>query len=154
MQRQKTRSPCIGVCSTGIGDSVCRGCKRYSHEVIDWNGYSEAQRLAIVKRLSLLVQHVAEPMIEIHDTAQLQLGLQQHQIRFDPNAGPYLWLLELLKVGAGTLPSLERFGCRLRPAAQGRSLIELKAQIDHDFYILSTVHYERYFRHSPAEVDQ
>ena len=37
------RTPCIGVCSTGIGDAVCRGCKRFTHEVIDWNGYSTEQ---------------------------------------------------------------------------------------------------------------
>ncbi|HMW48455.1 MAG TPA: DUF1289 domain-containing protein, partial [Cellvibrionaceae bacterium] len=24
----QVRTPCIGVCSTGIGDVVCRGCKR------------------------------------------------------------------------------------------------------------------------------
>ena len=43
--------PCIGVCSTGIGDAVCRGCKRFAHEVIDWNGYSQAQKQAIDARL-------------------------------------------------------------------------------------------------------
>ncbi len=45
------RTPCIGVCSTGIGDAVCRGCKRFAHEVIDWNGYSQAQKGAIDSRL-------------------------------------------------------------------------------------------------------
>ena len=45
------RTPCIGVCSTGIGDAVCRGCKRFAHEVIDWNGYSQAQKQAIDARL-------------------------------------------------------------------------------------------------------
>jgi predicted Fe-S protein YdhL (DUF1289 family) len=39
----RTPTPCIGVCSTGIGDVVCRGCKRYAQEVIHWNGYSEQQ---------------------------------------------------------------------------------------------------------------
>ncbi|MDC1160500.1 DUF1289 domain-containing protein, partial [Luminiphilus sp.] len=24
------RTPCIGVCSTGVGDVVCRGCKRFA----------------------------------------------------------------------------------------------------------------------------
>ncbi|MEL0305883.1 MAG: DUF1289 domain-containing protein, partial [Halieaceae bacterium] len=40
------RTPCIGVCSTGVGDVVCRGCKRFAHEVIDWNGYSPEQKQA------------------------------------------------------------------------------------------------------------
>ncbi|MEC7008614.1 MAG: DUF1289 domain-containing protein, partial [Pseudomonadota bacterium] len=38
MNLKPIKTPCIGVCSTGIGDSVCRGCKRFSHEVIHWNG--------------------------------------------------------------------------------------------------------------------
>ncbi|WP_226704400.1 DUF1289 domain-containing protein [Microbulbifer elongatus] len=47
---KKVRTPCIGVCSTGIGDNVCRGCKRFAHEVIDWNAYSEEQRRIIAER--------------------------------------------------------------------------------------------------------
>ena len=44
MLHSPVKTPCIGVCSTGIGDSVCRGCKRFSHEVIDWNSYSQEQK--------------------------------------------------------------------------------------------------------------
>lgn len=36
------RTPCIGICSTtSLGDRVCRGCKRYAAEVIDWNSCDE-----------------------------------------------------------------------------------------------------------------
>jgi len=47
-------SPCIGVCSTTYGDLVCRGCNRFAHEVVQWNGYDEAQRDAIWGRLEEL----------------------------------------------------------------------------------------------------
>ena len=30
----RTRTPCVGICSTTYGDDVCRGCKRFSFEVI------------------------------------------------------------------------------------------------------------------------
>ncbi|MCZ6890305.1 MAG: DUF1289 domain-containing protein, partial [Gammaproteobacteria bacterium] len=41
------RTPCIGICSTTYGDLVCRGCKRYAHEIVDWNRYTEDQRSRI-----------------------------------------------------------------------------------------------------------
>ena len=47
-------SPCIGVCSTTYGDLVCRGCNRFAHEVVQWNGYDEDQRDAIWGRLEEL----------------------------------------------------------------------------------------------------
>ncbi|WP_096085768.1 DUF1289 domain-containing protein [Agaribacterium haliotis] len=146
--RIKTRalSPCVGICSTGIGDSVCRGCKRYMHEVIDWNSYSAEQQHTIVARLSELIRQVAEPLVDIYDKTALQQGLDYQKIRYDKHAGAYLWLHELLQVGSASLVSLEPFGCRVRPAHKGRSLSDIKQQIDSDFYTLSEVHYERYFK--------
>ena len=47
-------SPCIGVCSTTYGDLVCRGCNRFAHEVVQWNGYDADQRDAIWSRLEEL----------------------------------------------------------------------------------------------------
>lgn len=39
MPNQTIKTPCVGLCSTVYGDLVCRGCKRFHHEVIHWNGY-------------------------------------------------------------------------------------------------------------------
>ena len=45
------RTPCIGVCSTSYGDHICRGCKRFSHEVTGWIKYSDTEKSIINKRL-------------------------------------------------------------------------------------------------------
>ena len=37
-------TPCVGICSTTYGDLVCRGCKRFSHEIVAWNVYTDDQR--------------------------------------------------------------------------------------------------------------
>ena len=43
------KTPCLGICSTtSVGDVVCRGCKRYAFEVIDWNGYDDEAMAAMV----------------------------------------------------------------------------------------------------------
>ena len=141
----KTKSPCIGICSTGVGDSVCRGCKRFVHEVVDWNGYSEVQRRTISLRLSMLAQQVTEHVIEIVDESVLREQLRYQHIRFDESAGPYLWLIELLQVGASTIEDLTPFGCRVRDQYVGQSLVSLRDQIDADLFVLSDVHYQRYF---------
>jgi predicted Fe-S protein YdhL (DUF1289 family) len=51
-RRSLTDTPCKGVCSTtNLGDAICKGCKRTSHEVIEWNTYTNEQKIAINKRL-------------------------------------------------------------------------------------------------------
>ncbi|MEO1955257.1 MAG: DUF1289 domain-containing protein, partial [Gammaproteobacteria bacterium] len=39
---RSVKTPCIGVCSTVFGDEVCRGCKRFQNEVIEWNSYNNS----------------------------------------------------------------------------------------------------------------
>ncbi len=51
-EKDLTDSPCVGICSsTNLGDEVCIGCKRTAQEVIDWNSYSNEQKIAINLRL-------------------------------------------------------------------------------------------------------
>ncbi|MFN4237437.1 MAG: DUF1289 domain-containing protein [Vogesella sp.] len=44
-------TPCIGVCSTAIGDDVCLGCARTFAEISFWAEMSEAQKAASWARL-------------------------------------------------------------------------------------------------------
>lgn len=143
---QRVKSPCIGVCSTGIGDSVCRGCKRFSHEIIYWNSYDEAEKRAIQNRLDALLTQVVEAKLTIIDSDLLRKQLIHQKIRFDVFSSPYTWVFELLRAGAKQIESLECFGCSVLPSFSTLSATELKDDIDSDFYVLSTVHYERYFQ--------
>jgi len=45
------KTPCIGVCSTGLGDDVCRGCGRTLDEIRDWSRMSDADRDEIMRRV-------------------------------------------------------------------------------------------------------
>ena len=51
---RKVKTPCVGVCSTVFGDQVCRGCKRFHHELIEWNGYTDIQKETVWNRLESL----------------------------------------------------------------------------------------------------
>lgn len=45
-------SPCVGRCSHCVGDEICRGCGRTVEEVVQWNSYSDAQKIEIKQRLA------------------------------------------------------------------------------------------------------
>ncbi len=139
------KTPCIGVCSTGLGDDVCRGCKRYTHEVADWNGYGEHERISISRRLDALLRQVLADRLEVFDEALLRQQLAIHNVRHHPEQSPYAWVFEVIKVGASQIKSLEAFGARLLPYYAHMPLPAFKKMVDEDFFILSCVHYERYF---------
>ena len=64
---RSVKTPCIGVCSTVFGDEVCRGCKRFQNEVIDWNGYEDSQKTAVLTRLESLKTQIMQSKITIVD---------------------------------------------------------------------------------------
>lgn len=144
--KKKVKSPCIGVCSTGIGDSVCRGCKRFMHEIIRWNAYRDDEKQAIVNRLDSLLAQVVKSHVRVLDEKQLKMQIQQQHIRFDETANIYCWVFDLLKAGASQIVDLKDYGCEVHAEFSKHSLIQLRDSIDKDFFELSLAHFERYFR--------
>lgn len=144
---QKVPSPCIGVCSTGIGDSVCRGCKRFAHEVIDWNSYSDQQRGLIYGRINSFLGQVLKHRIRVLDERRLDEFLLSRKIGFNAIDDKYAKVFSLLKAGAQQLSSLEIAGCEVMPEYKHLPLSQLRNEIDQDFYTLSSAHYQRYFPH-------
>ncbi|MGJ8686799.1 MAG: DUF1289 domain-containing protein [Spongiibacteraceae bacterium] len=140
----KVITPCIGVCSTALGDDVCRGCKRFSHEVIDWNSYSEEQKQFIDRRLDEFLVRVTANRLRIvnQDVLSWQLGVQQ--INYLRHKDPYIWLFQLLRAGAAQINDCGLFGFERRGGDADVSLLAVREAIDQEFYILSQAHYQRY----------
>lgn len=44
-------NPCIGECSTHLGDDICKGCGRTFYEVNNWTRLEINERISINKRL-------------------------------------------------------------------------------------------------------
>ena len=72
MSTQRIKTPCVGLCSTVYGDVVCRGCKRFHHEVVNWNAYAEQEKLAVWRRLEILLAQVMMAKLEIFDAVLLR----------------------------------------------------------------------------------
>lgn len=144
MEEIKIKTPCIGVCSTVFGDAVCRGCKRFVHEVIAWNGYSQGQKKAVVTRLETLLSQLVADKLSITDSDLLRDHIARNHIRVPEYRNDYCRVYELLRAGAGQIDDSESFGFRLHAPYQGMALEELVKQIDEEFFVLSEAHYQRY----------
>ena len=100
MLNQLVKTPCIGVCSTGIGDAVCRGCKRFSNEVIAWNGYTQEQKRVIDQRIAGFLSQCVANKLQVTDAALLKWQLDVQQVRYNPLHDEFCWVFSLLKAGA------------------------------------------------------
>lgn len=47
-------SPCVGYCTTVLGDDVCRSCLRTFEEITHWVQMSEDERRAVNQRIAIL----------------------------------------------------------------------------------------------------
>ncbi len=144
MSNQRIKTPCVGLCSTVYGDLVCRGCKRFHHEVTHWNAYGEEEKRAVWLRLEQLLVQVMTAKLEVFDSARLRQQLQQRQIRFVPQQSPYCWAYQLIARGARVISQLEAYGVVLLPEFRDWELPALRDAIDREFFLLSEAHYERY----------
>lgn len=144
MSQQRIKTPCVGLCSTVYGDLVCRGCKRFHHEVVNWNLYGEEEKRAVWRRLEGLLVQVVQAKLEVIDAALLRRQLEQRQIRFVVQQSPYCWAYQLIARGARQIQQIEAYGIALLPKFRGSGLPELRDAIDREFFLLSEAHYQRY----------
>ena len=141
---RKVKTPCVGVCSTVFGDQVCRGCKRFQHEVIQWNGYSDLEKEKVWNRLETLKVLIMKSKILIQDKTLLKNKLALHNISYYEKVNPYCWVFDLIKQGSKSVTDIKEFGLEFvlnKPV----DLVNLKRLIEEELFTLSEAHYQRYF---------
>lgn len=141
---EKVPTPCIGICSTTFGDVVCRGCRRYLHEIIDWNRYSDAEKHLIWRRLNALTEQVLSASFRIEDAALLQAQLREYSVPHLSGATPWHQLAALLRAGARHLPDLAAFGVTRLDRSE-LTLVELREKLNGDLHALASAYYEKDF---------
>ena len=142
-------TPCIGICSTTYGDLICRGCKRFAHEIVAWNGYTEDQRRRVWHRLYTLRDEATAAFLVVADVRLLRnVGLAAKLER----SGDMSLLTvgyELLRRRARDMISLGEIGLRAlndEPVTP----IAVRDAIDREFYLRSVAYFERSF-HTPVD---
>ena len=153
MQLNK-RTPCVGICSTTYGDLVCRGCKRFAHEIVQWNGYDETQQDAVRERLTRLRDEILEALLVCEEPSLLQAALSEAGLTdFAQKEGLY----QLLRFMVRREQSLAIAGLALSAGAIAQSepsnqptpeLDTLHAMqlLDAESYRRAKAHYERNFK--------
>ena len=143
MSVNRIRTPCIGVCSTVFGDTVCRGCRRFSHEVVDWNAYTNEQKSIVWKRLNQLLCQVVDNYFHVADAALLAEQMAFQNLRYQTQLSPQGWIPELLKAAGKQAIPYDRFGLTPLPASEGLTPRQLYEQISAECHALSQAHYDR-----------
>ena len=149
------RTPCVGICSTTYGDLVCRGCKRFAHEIVQWNGYDDLQQEAVRERLQRVRDEVLSLLLVCHDEALLQNALSDAGLQdLDLMEAQYQLLRFMVRreqplasVGlalAAEAPAL----ATLLPAQADKVLdtLYLMQLLDSETFQRAKAHYERNFK--------
>ena len=135
-------TPCVGICSTTYGDTVCRGCRRYLHEVIDWNRFRDDEKRLVWQRLDGQLAQVLPRYFAIHDAELLRARLTALRIPFREEASPWTWLFALLKAAARQSPDLASFGVQ-RLDTGDVDLASLREQLQAELHTLASAYHER-----------
>ena len=97
-RRIATLTPCAGRCSTVFGDHVCRGCRRFNHEVIQWNTYTLEQQHVVWKRLDSQLDQILVPMLPHANLQHVEGFIVSKRTRLLPDASIGRKLYHALKI--------------------------------------------------------
>ena len=144
MRKQRSSTPCLGICSTTYGDDFCSGCNRFIHEVINWNSYSNDEKEIVNSRLEEFKVTILSHRFKVTDAELLSSKLKEHAINFNDALDPITWIFDLLRASSQDL-DLELFGLELLPDHRTFSLSSIKDEINTELFELSQAHFDRYF---------
>lgn len=138
-------TPCVGICSTTYGDLICRGCKRFAHEIVAWNGYTEDQRDRVWHRLYALRDQSTGMFIVVSDARALRAAGLAARLERIADMSLMSLSYELLRRRARDLSALSEIGlCAL--TEQRSQPVVVRDAIDAEFHLRSVAYFERSFR--------
>ena len=143
LQKKRSSTPCLGICTTTFGDEVCKGCKRFAHEIISWPKYSENEREIINGRLEQFKIKILQNRFKIFDSELFASKLEEKAINFNHSLEPLTWIFDLFRAPGSQEFELKNYGIE--------SLISfdpkvIKDEINTELLELSEAHHQRYFK--------
>ncbi len=134
----------MGICSTTYGDLVCRGCKRFAHEIVQWNGFDSPQRSAVWQRLAELREGAVCQFVVVVDGEILQSRALELQVVEDATRNVESLVYETLK-RAVRVDALDMRALGLRALDGNSDPLTLLESIEREFYDRSIAQYEHDF---------
>ena len=145
MRKNRSSTPCIGICSTTFGDDVCKGCKRFSHEITNWGKFSTDERAVVNSRLEQFKTTILEEKFSISDSELFESKMNEFSINFNSSLEPITWIFDLLRSSINEDLYVNDFGVEILPAFSDLSLVELRDLINQEMLQLSEAHYYKFF---------
>ena len=143
LQIKRSSTPCLGICSTTFGDEVCKGCKRFAHEIVSWTKYSQEEREIVNDRLEKFKIQILQHRFAITDKNLFESMLEEKAINFNHSLDPLTWIFDLFRAAGSQSIDLNNYGikslCHFDPK-------KIKDEINKELLELSEAHHERYFK--------
>tara|TARA_B100001057_G_scaffold249441_1_gene249711 strand:+ start:297 stop:743 length:447 start_codon:yes stop_codon:yes gene_type:complete len=143
LQKKRSSTPCLGICSTTFGDEVCKGCKRFSHEIVSWTKYSLEEREIINDRLEKFKVQILQHRFEIFDIDLFETKLEEKAINFNHSLDPLTWIFDLFRAAGSQSFDIEGFGIKQLSEFDAKTI---RDEINKELLELSEAHHERYFK--------
>ncbi|MDA7851170.1 DUF1289 domain-containing protein [Gammaproteobacteria bacterium] len=143
MLKNRSTTPCLGICSTTYGDDVCKGCKRFVHEIINWPKYSMDERAIVNDRLEEFKLLILKERFKVADKDLFALKLKENAINYNNSLDPLTWIFDLLRASGSQNLDLAQFGIT---SLQSFDFTTIKDELNNEMLELSKAHHERYFK--------
>ena len=145
MHKKRSSTPCLGICSTTFGDEVCKGCKRFAHEIVSWTKYSLEEREIINERIEKFKILILSDRFKVIDAELLATKLEEKAINFNHSLDPITWIFDLFRAAGSQEFNLNNYGIKSLNYFNPKTI---KDEINDELLELSEAHHERYFKKS------
>ena len=143
LQKKRSSTPCLGICSTTFGDEVCKGCKRFAHEIVSWTKYSPEEREIINLRLEQFKIQILKRRFRIIDADLFASKLDEKAINFNHSLDPITWIFDLFRAAGSQSFDLGNYGIKSLKQFDPKTI---KDVINDELLELSEAHHGRYFK--------
>tara|TARA_Y100000766_G_scaffold230663_1_gene204535 strand:- start:245 stop:691 length:447 start_codon:yes stop_codon:yes gene_type:complete len=143
LQKKRSSTPCLGICSTTFGDEVCKGCKRFAHEIVSWTKYSQEEREIVNDRLEKFKIQILQHRFVITDKNLFESMLEEKAINFNHSLDPLTWIFDLFRAAGSQTFDISNFGIKSLVQFNPKTI---RDEINNELLELSEAHHERYFK--------
>ena len=143
LQKKRSSTPCLGICSTTFGDEVCKGCKRFAHEIVSWTKYSQEEREIVNDRLEKFKIQILQHRFAITDKNLFESMLEEKAINFNHSLDPLTWIFDLFRAAGSQTFDISNFGIKSLVLFNPKTI---RDEINNELLELSEAHHERYFK--------
>ena len=143
LQKKRSSTPCLGICSTTFGDEVCKGCKRFAHEIVGWTKYSEGEREIVNDRLEKFKIQILQHRFAITDKNLFESMLEEKAINFNHSLDPLTWIFDLFRAAGSQTFDISNFGIKSLVQFNPKTI---RDEINNELLELSEAHHDRYFK--------